>query len=109
MRLLNASADTSSASPRLTLSMASTPEEVREVQRLRYKVFIEGMGLTALANAERLDKDEYDAYCDHLIVRDSTTLKVVGTYRVLSTQDRWFLFRARVRSEPARQFARPHR
>ena len=86
MRLLNASADTNSASPRLTLSMASTPEEVREVQRLRYKVFIEGMGLAALANDERLDKDEYDAYCDHLIVRDSTTLKVVGTYRVLSPQ-----------------------
>jgi putative hemolysin len=86
MRLLNASADTTVTTPRLSLSVASTPEEVREVQRLRYKVFIEGMGLTALANPERLDKDEYDAYCDHLIVRDSGTLKVVGTYRVLSPQ-----------------------
>ena len=86
MRLLNASADTNLASPKLTLSLASTQKEVREVQRLRYKVFIESMGLSSLKNEERLDKDEFDAYCDHLIVRDSETLKVVGTYRVMSPQ-----------------------
>lgn len=84
MRLLTISADASPSFPKLTLSLASTPEEVREVQRLRYKVFIEAMGLSALANAEGLDKDEFDSYCDHLLVRDSKTLKVVGTYRVLS-------------------------
>jgi putative hemolysin len=86
MRLLTTSADTNPGPSKLTLSFASTPEEVREVQRLRYKVFIEAMGLSSLKNAEGLDKDEYDAYCDHLIVRDSRTLKVVGTYRVLSPQ-----------------------
>lgn len=86
MQRLIASAEQTVSSPRLTLSVASTPEEVREVQRLRYKVFIEGMGLDALRNEERLDKDAYDACCDHLIVRDSTTLKVVGTYRVLGPQ-----------------------
>jgi len=71
-------------SPRLILSVASTAHEVREVQRLRYKVFIETLGLSALENADRLDIDEFDDYCDHLIVRESVTLKVVGTYRVLS-------------------------
>lgn len=55
-----------------------------EVQRLRYRVFIEPLGLTALANAERLDRDEYDDYCDHLIVRDTGFLKIVGTYRLIS-------------------------
>jgi putative hemolysin len=88
MRLLTIPADAegnSSASfSKLALSLASTPEEVREVQRLRYKVFIEAMGLSTLANTEGLDRDEYDDYCDHLIVRDTKTLKVVGTYRVLS-------------------------
>ena len=67
MRLLDASADANLASPKLTLSLASTPEEVREVQRLRYKVFIESMGLSSLQNEERLDKDEFDAYCDCLL------------------------------------------
>lgn len=72
------------ASAKLVLSMASTPEEVREVQRLRYKVFIEALGLTSLMREDRLDCDEFDEYCDHLIVRNSDTLEVVGTYRLLS-------------------------
>jgi len=69
---------------KLVLTMASTAKKLREVQRLRYKVFIETMGLSALVSEDGLDSDEFDAYCDHLIVRDSDTLKVIGTYRVLS-------------------------
>jgi len=84
MRLLTTSSNATPGFPKLNLSLASTPEEIREVQRLRYKVFIEAMGLTSLSNADGLDKDEFDDYCDHLIVRDSKTLKVVGTYRVMS-------------------------
>jgi putative hemolysin len=87
MRLLETSpADIAPSSSKFVLSLAKTAEEVREVQRLRYRVFIEDMGLSALANAERLDRDEFDEYCEHLIVRDADTLKVVGTYRVLSPQ-----------------------
>ncbi|MYM31853.1 Putative hemolysin [Duganella sacchari] len=77
-------ADARATSGKLVLSMASTPEELREVQRLRYKVFIESMGLSALQRADGLDSDEFDEHCDHLIVRDSDTLMVVGTYRLLS-------------------------
>jgi putative hemolysin len=84
MRLLTTAADANTSFPKLALSLASTREEVREVQRLRYKIFIETMGLSALANDDGLDADEFDAYCDHLIVRDSKSLKIVGTYRVLS-------------------------
>jgi len=84
MRLLTSPADAAANSTKLTLSLASTEEEIREVQRLRYKVFIEAMGLAAMTNEEGLDKDEFDPYCDHLIVRDTRSLKVVGTYRVLS-------------------------
>lgn len=77
-------ADVRAASGKLVLSMASTPEELREVQRLRYKVFIETMGLSSLVREDGLDSDEFDEHCDHLIVRDAGTLKVVGTYRLLS-------------------------
>lgn len=84
MQNLIVAADVKTTSPKLILSMASTPEELHEVQRLRYKVFIETMGLSALVREDGLDSDEFDAHCDHLIVRDSDTLKVVGTYRVLS-------------------------
>ena len=77
-------ADVRATSGKLVLSMASTPEELREVQRLRYKVFIETMGLSSLVRDDGLDSDEFDEHCDHLIVRDANTLKVVGTYRLLS-------------------------
>lgn len=63
----------------MLLTLANSTEEVREVQRLRYRVFVEGGGLTALVNRERLDADRFDKHCDHLIVRDANTLRVVGT------------------------------
>lgn len=84
MRSLTLSADATPNFSKLTLSLATTLEEVREVQRLRYKIFIEAMGLSGLFNQDGIDKDDFDSYCDHLIVRDSSTLKIVGTYRVMS-------------------------
>lgn len=83
MRLLDADTQTNAATSRLTLSLANTHQEVREVQRLRYKIFIEAEGRSGLANDDGIDADEFDSYCDHLIVRDTRTLKVVGTYRLL--------------------------
>lgn len=86
MQLSPIPADTIFHHSKLALSLASTMEEVREVQRLRYKVFIEGGGMSRLYHPDGLDQDEFDSWCDHLIVRDTNTLKVVGTYRVLSPQ-----------------------
>ncbi len=60
--------------------------EIKEAQRLRYRIFAEEMGASLPYNAEGLDVDEFDAYCDHLIVRDRETLQVVGTYRVLAPE-----------------------
>jgi putative hemolysin len=69
--------------PRLFFSFARTPEEVKEAQRLRYKVFSEEMG-ARLSGHDGLDKDGFDAFCDHLLVRDEESGKVVGTYRILN-------------------------
>ena len=65
------------------ISWAINDEEIKEAQRLRYKVFAEEMGARLPANEEGLDIDEFDAYCDHLLIRDPETLRVIGTYRVL--------------------------
>jgi putative hemolysin len=69
--------------PSLQISWASNSTEIKEAQRLRYKVFAEEMGANLSINAEGLDVDEFDEYCDHLLIRDQESLKVVGTYRVL--------------------------
>ncbi|MCA3176628.1 MAG: GNAT family N-acetyltransferase, partial [Burkholderiales bacterium] len=70
-----------------TLSLARTEHEIREAQRLRYKVFAEEMGANIRPGyddeARPIDVDMFDAYCDHLIVRDNDTEQVIGTYRFL--------------------------
>lgn len=67
----------------LTFSFARTPSEVAEAQRLRYKVFSEEMG-ARLNSRDGYDRDGFDAFCDHLLVRESGSNEVVGTYRILS-------------------------
>jgi len=70
--------------PRLTVSFAQSESEVREAQHLRYQVFCEEMGAQLNTLEPGMDKDIYDVYCDHLLVRDNDTLEVVGTYRMLT-------------------------
>ncbi len=71
----------------ITVRIARTAHEVEEAQRLRYRVFYEEFAATPDREmaAARLDKDDYDAYADHLIVVDSRDgrEKIVGTYRLL--------------------------
>jgi putative hemolysin len=69
--------------PSLHLSLARNKSEVAEAQRLRYKVFAEEMG-AQISGHNGLDVDGFDAYCDHLLVRDTNTQQVIGTYRILS-------------------------
>lgn len=71
----------------ILVRLAASPEDLEAAQRLRYQVFYEEYA--AQPNREmaaaRLDKDEYDAFADHLIVVDhtgNTKGKIVGTYRL---------------------------
>ena len=68
---------------KLTVSMARTEEEIEEAQRLRYQVFAEEMGARLTSAHEGIDRDIFDSYCDHLLVRDNSNNKVIGTYRIL--------------------------
>jgi putative hemolysin len=65
--------------------MAETLEDLIDCQRLRYLVFNceLGEGLDSSARIG-LDRDRYDFICDHLMVRDSSSGKLVGTYRMQS-------------------------
>jgi putative hemolysin len=51
---------------------------------LRYRVFAEEMAARLDSAETGLDRDMFDAYCEHLLVRDAGTGAVVGTYRILS-------------------------
>ena len=68
---------------KLTFSLARTVTEVAEAQRVRFKVFAEEMGANLPSAHLGLDIDRFDQFCDHLLVRDHSDEKVVGTYRIL--------------------------
>ena len=65
-------------------SLARGEAEVLEAQRLRYKVFAEEMGANLPSAKEEIDRDIFDKYCEHLLVRESEGNKVIGTYRILT-------------------------
>ncbi len=59
-------------------------DEVREAQRLRFDVFASEMGARLNTSVAGHDVDLFDEYCEHLLVRDTATRQVIGTYRVLT-------------------------
>jgi putative hemolysin len=65
------------------MRLAEGADDVRRAQRLRFEVFnLElGEGL-ATSHALERDVDDFDEVCDHLIVEESATGDVVGTYRL---------------------------
>lgn len=69
----------------LSVRLAATPEQVLEAQRLRFKVFAEEMGALLPGRHQGLDRDIFDPYCEHLLVREEDTGEVVGTYRILTS------------------------
>lgn len=79
------SAARSTPAPRLTVAIAQGPGEIREALQLRYAVFAEEMGaqLDAEAAQAGVDVDEFDAWCDHLVVREGDSQQVIGTYLIL--------------------------
>src|SRR5512139_2989598 len=73
------------AAPQLpfTVRLATSAADVRAAQRLRYEVFALEMGARLASAASGLDRDRWDDCCDHLLVCDRRSGRVVGTYRML--------------------------
>lgn len=75
---------------RLGLRLARDARDLAAAQRLRYEVFVEELGAegAGVCHRSRLECDDFDAHCDHLLLidprRDPATLSdVVGVYRLL--------------------------
>lgn len=66
------------------VKIATEPSEIEQAQRLRFQVFNLELNKGLKTSYQRgLDVDEFDPYCEHLIVRDFKSGDVVGTYRLL--------------------------
>lgn|SRR5579871_3647312 len=79
----------------LEARLAETDTEVEAAQRLRYRVFYEEMSaIPSLAMREvQRDFDQFDAFCDHILVVDRAISdedgqpSVIGTYRLIRGND----------------------
>ena len=85
MQRLHESAQLAPAA-RLGVRLAHNAKDIQRAQKLRYQVFAKEMGAQLASASEGLDRDAFDPYCDHLIVEDNASGKVVGTYRMLPPQ-----------------------
>lgn len=69
---------------KLRVGLAVYADDVRAAQRLRHQVFVEEMGARLHPDEAGIESDRFDPYCQHLLVRDTTTDQVVGCYRILT-------------------------
>ena len=69
----------------LQVRLATSYEEIKLSQKLRYSVFIEEMAgnCSQQEHQEKREFDIFDDYCDHLQVIDTTSDSIVGTYRLV--------------------------
>lgn len=81
-RILDHKLLTGLACGRNVLKLATTPQELESVLRLRFEVFNRELG-EGIPENEKLgmDVDEFDTHCDHLLIMDGEL--IVGTYRLL--------------------------
>lgn len=65
------------------VGLAQSNEEIEAIQRLRFEVFSSEYGAKLAPLGSAIDRDAFDPWCEHLMVKDLASDTVVGTYRVL--------------------------
>lgn len=69
--------------PRFELSFAASPAELRESQQLRYRIFAGELGARIEGG---IDRDHFDDYCQHLLVRESGSGRLIACTRILTDE-----------------------
>ncbi|MEV1294702.1 GNAT family N-acyltransferase [Pseudonocardia sp. NPDC049635] len=71
------------AARRYSLLLTTDTDDVAAAQALRYQVFAGELGARLDTPVPGRDVDHFDAFCDHLVVREDASGDIVGTYRML--------------------------
>lgn len=71
-----------------TVKLAETEAELHAAQRLRYDVFVRelGGGGALVDHDQRLERDRFDPFFDHLILTLKGSDTVIGVYRLLRSE-----------------------
>jgi putative hemolysin len=78
--------DSSRPTPRFEVCFATTPSEILETQRLRYRIFAGELGAAIDGGDAQIDADQFDAYCSHLTVRETSSGRLVACTRILTDE-----------------------
>jgi len=79
----------SKTQPKFELRLAKSEADLRAAQHLRYEVFVDELGGSGdlVDHGDRLERDEFDPFYDHLLLidraRGGDDGEVVGVYRLL--------------------------
>ena len=62
-------------SPKFTVRLAASADDIRAAQALRYEVFVAELGGNGpmVDHDARLEKDQYDPFFEHLMLFDAET------------------------------------
>jgi len=64
------------------ITIANTPQLLKEVYRIRYEVYCEEMGFEP-ENSAHIEHDAYDAKAIHVLIRHRPTSQYIGTIRMV--------------------------
>jgi putative hemolysin len=70
---------------RYTVGLATRPEEIAEAQALRHRCFPPPAGTDMRDNGREIDP--FDDRCDHVLLREHGTGRLVGSFRLLLLED----------------------
>lgn len=68
---------------RLYYELATTIDDIHASQALRYRVFAEELGANVDGTEQSRDVDKFDPYCQHLLVREGASGKIIASTRLL--------------------------
>jgi putative hemolysin len=68
---------------RLYVQLATTLDDIRASQALRYRVFAGELGASVKGAELGIDEDPYDPYCQHLLVREAGDDRIVASTRLM--------------------------
>ncbi|MDB2412262.1 GNAT family N-acetyltransferase [Litoricolaceae bacterium] len=66
-----------------SVRLATNEEEIEKTQRLRYEVFAREMGAQVHTSKPGVETDDFDVHCEHLLVEELSTGRVVASTRLL--------------------------
>jgi len=67
--------------------LATEADELDAALSLRHRLFVIEMGYLGGADADGIDRDGFDDWCDHLILADAATGELIGTHRAIDGRE----------------------